>query len=86
MTETTETAATTAAPAAGARKGGGGLDTMLLPQLKQVASGLGIKATGMRKGALIEAIKTHQSGQGNKGGQSGGKDGGRETAARTAAR
>ena len=73
MTETTDTAPTAAAPASGARKGGGGLDAMLLPQLKQLAGGLGIKATGMRKGALIEAIKTAQSGakvdKGSKGAQ-----------------
>ncbi|MGZ8691091.1 MAG: transcription termination factor Rho [Aeromicrobium sp.] len=33
---------------------------MLLPELKQLAGGLGIKASGMRKGPLIEAIKTAQ--------------------------
>ncbi len=60
MTETTETAPATGADASGARKGG--LNAMLLPELKQLAGGLGIKATGMRKGALIEAIKTAQGG------------------------
>jgi transcription termination factor Rho len=60
MTETTDTAPTAAAPASGARKGG--LNAMLLPELKQLAGGLGIKATGMRKGALIEAIKAAQGG------------------------
>ena len=60
MTETTETAPATDAGASGARKGG--LNAMLLPELKQLAGGLGIKATGMRKGALIEAIKTAQGG------------------------
>ena len=55
MTETTETA-----PATGGRKGG--LNAMLLPELKQLAVGLGIKATGMRKGALIEAIRAAQAG------------------------
>jgi len=63
MTETTETAPAAGASSSGARKGGG-LNAMLLPELKQLAGGLGIKATGMRKGALIEAIKSHQSGQG----------------------
>ena len=59
MTETTENAA--GAPAgSGARKGG--LSAMLLPELRQIAGGLGIKATGMRKGDLIEAIKAAQSG------------------------
>ncbi|MEP6527936.1 MAG: transcription termination factor Rho [Nocardioidaceae bacterium] len=36
---------------------------MVLPELKKLASGLGIKGSGaMRKGALIEAIKAAQSG------------------------
>jgi transcription termination factor Rho len=73
MTETTET---TAAPetavdsngtAAPARKAGG-LSSMLLPELKKVAGGLGIKATGMKKAELVAAIKAAQS-----GGQSGGQ-------------
>ena len=57
MTETTDTAARATS---GGRKGG--LNSMLLPELKQLAGGLGIKATGMRKGDLIEAIKAAQSG------------------------
>ena len=60
MNQTTETVPATGAGASGARKGG--LNAMLLPELKQLAGGLGIKATGMRKGALIEAIKTAQGG------------------------
>ena len=40
-----------------------GLSTMLLPQLRGLAGELGIKGTsGMRKGDLIDAIRTHQSG------------------------
>ncbi|HET7532381.1 MAG TPA: Rho termination factor N-terminal domain-containing protein, partial [Nocardioidaceae bacterium] len=36
---------------------------MLLPELKQVAAGLGIKGVGgMRKSQLIDAIKAAQSG------------------------
>ncbi|WP_198671399.1 Rho termination factor N-terminal domain-containing protein, partial [Desertihabitans aurantiacus] len=36
---------------------------MLLPELKQLASSLGLRGTGsMRKGALIEAIKAQQTG------------------------
>src|SRR3954454_22316168 len=63
MTETTET---TAAPetngtAAPARKAGG-LSSMLLPELKQVAGGLGIRATGMKKAELVAAIKAAQGG------------------------
>ena len=56
MTETTDAAPSSEAPASAARKGGG-LNAMLLPELKQLAGGLGIKATGLRKGALIEAIR-----------------------------
>ncbi len=67
MTETTETASAEGAPASGGRKGG--LNAMLLPELKQLAGGLGIKATGMRKGALIEAIRAAQGGA--RGGQEG---------------
>src|SRR3954469_5157007 len=79
MTETTET---TAAPesngsAAPARKGGG-LSSMLLPELKQVAAGLGIKATGMKKAELVAAIRAAQgNSQGNsqRNGQAGGSRG-----------
>ncbi|MCW2808751.1 MAG: transcription termination factor Rho [Marmoricola sp.] len=75
MTETTESAPG-AASAAGGRKGGG-LNAMLLPELKQLAGGLGIKATGMRKGALIEAIQNAQSG-GQSGGQTAAPSGGQD--------
>ncbi|MCX6397463.1 MAG: transcription termination factor Rho [Propionibacteriales bacterium] len=52
MTETTESA-----PAAK-----GGLSAMLLPELKKVAGGLGIKATGLKKAELVAAIKAAQGG------------------------
>ena len=53
MTETTENAA--GAPAgSGARKGG--LSAMLLPELRQIAGGLGIKATGSWQGGQARAI------------------------------
>lgn len=60
-----------AAPAEGAatgttarrRRSGTGLDGMVLAELQQVASGLGIKGTArMRKGQLIEVIKEAQAG------------------------
>ncbi|WLQ40646.1 transcription termination factor Rho [Streptomyces laculatispora] len=60
-----------AAPAEGAatgttarrRRSGTGLDGMVLAELQQVASGLGIKGTArMRKGQLIEVIKETQAG------------------------
>jgi len=80
MNQTTETAPATGAGASGARKGG--LNAMLLPELKQLAGGLGIKATGMRKGPLIEAIKTAQGGgQSSKGDSA--KQGANEPAAGT---
>jgi len=45
------------------RRGGTGLSGMLLPELKQLAGGLGIKGVGgMRKSQLIDAIKAAQSG------------------------
>ncbi|WP_399085807.1 transcription termination factor Rho [Streptomyces sp. BBFR2] len=57
-----------AAPATGAagttrrRRSGTGLDGMVLAELQQVASGLGIKGTArMRKSQLIEVIKERQA-------------------------
>jgi transcription termination factor Rho len=45
------------------RRRGSGLSAMLLPELKQLAGGLGIKGAGtMRKGQLIEAIQAAQGG------------------------
>ncbi|MGW6832414.1 transcription termination factor Rho [Streptomyces sp. NPDC054949] len=57
----------TSAPAAGAapkrRRSGTGLDGMVLAELQQVASGLGIRGTArMRKSQLIEVIKEAQAG------------------------
>ncbi|HET8604139.1 MAG TPA: transcription termination factor Rho [Marmoricola sp.] len=61
---------------AGAAKGSrkGGLSGMLLPELKQIAGGLGIKATGLKKAELVAAIKAAQAG-GQGGGQAGGQGG-----------
>ncbi|WP_330287754.1 transcription termination factor Rho [Streptomyces sp. NBC_00576] len=57
------------APATGAgsrRRRGTGLDGMVLAELQQVASGLGIKGTArMRKSQLIEVIKEAQAGGGS---------------------
>jgi transcription termination factor Rho len=55
------------APASGAaprrRRNGTGLEGMVLAELQQVASGLGIKGTArMRKSQLIETIKERQAG------------------------
>ncbi len=47
---------------------GSGLDSMVLAELKQLASSLGIKGTGaMRKGQLIDAIRAAQRGSGAAG-------------------
>ena len=64
-----------AAPAA-AKKKGGGLNSMLLADLKSLASGLGVpRASSMKKAELVEAIKAAQSG-GQSGGHSGAQPGG----------
>src|SRR3954451_9054115 len=68
VTETTATTPSTGsetAPAAGAgaRRRASGLSGMLLPELKQMAGGLGIKGVGgMRKSQLVDAIKAAQGG------------------------
>ncbi len=69
MTESTSTTPDAAPP----KKRAAGLNGMLLPELKQLAGGLGIKgAGGMRKSQLVEAIKAAQAG-GQSGGQAGGQ-------------
>ncbi|GAB2961926.1 hypothetical protein GCM10027075_72080 [Streptomyces heilongjiangensis] len=66
--ETAAAPATDAAPASGAgsrRRRGTGLEGMVLAELQQVASGLGIRGTArMRKSQLIEVIKEAQAGGG----------------------
>ncbi|CAL8980430.1 Transcription termination factor Rho [Propionicimonas sp. T2.31MG-18] len=65
MTDTIEATTTDA------KRRGSGLEGMLLPELKQLGSSLGLKGTGaMRKGDLIEAIKAAQ-GSARSGGTSG---------------
>ena len=72
MSETSTQAAVDAPLEGGARKRrGNGLDSMVLPELKQLASSLGLKGTGaMRKGQLISAIQSAQSGGSSNGGSS----------------
>jgi transcription termination factor Rho len=75
VTETIE-AATTADTAESAKssskKKSGGLNSMLLPELKQLAGTLGIKGAGaMRKSALIDAISAARGGQGSSATQGG---------------
>jgi transcription termination factor Rho len=71
--DNTVAASDAAAPANGAatasasrrRRSGTGLDGMVLAELQQLASGLGIKGTArMRKSQLIETIKERQAGGG----------------------
>ncbi|MBA8795557.1 transcription termination factor Rho [Friedmanniella endophytica] len=53
----------TGTPTAGRRRKGSGLEAMVLPELKQLASSLGLKGTGaMRKPQLIDAIRGAQGG------------------------
>jgi transcription termination factor Rho len=60
VTQTSE--ATSAADKPARTKKSGGLSSMLLPELKQLASSLGIKGTGaMRKSALVDAITAAQA-------------------------
>ncbi|MEW1696906.1 transcription termination factor Rho [Streptomyces sp. NPDC091278] len=73
MGVTADSTVDTTAPAAGAatstarrRRSGTGLDGMVLAELQQVASGLGIRGTArMRKSQLIEVIKEAQAGGGS---------------------
>jgi transcription termination factor Rho len=80
VTETIE--ASTAAPEGGApktAKRSGGLNSMLLAELKAMAGGMGIAGSGsMKKAQLVEAIKAAQAG--------GSRDGNRAKAEKPAAR
>lgn len=61
MTETPDS--TAPAAAAAPKKRTGGLNAMLLADLKAMASGMGIRGAGsMKKAALVEAIKAAQAG------------------------
>ena len=64
MTETNAPTGSAAdAPTGAAKKRSGGLSTMLVADLKAMASGLGISGAGsMKKPQLIQAIKDAQSG------------------------
>ncbi|WP_204912153.1 transcription termination factor Rho [Microlunatus spumicola] len=72
MSEASAQAAVDGPAEGGARKRrGSGLDSMVLPELKQLASSLGLKGTGaMRKGQLISAIQSAQTGGSNGGSSS----------------
>ncbi len=64
MTDIAEvTSAAPSGDSAGRKRRGSGLDSMVLPELKQLASTLGLKGTGaMRKSQLIDAIQSAQNG------------------------
>ena len=78
MTETLDS--TTTAPETGAsapKKRSGGLNSMLIADLKSMAGGLGISGAGsMKKAELVSAIKAAQSG-GQSGAQSGAQSAGK---------
>jgi len=63
LTDTVEvTSAVPGEAGAGRKRRGSGLDSMVLPELKQLASTLGLKGTGaMRKSQLIDAIRSAQN-------------------------
>ena len=87
MSETAGTTPASPDESGGAARGrtGGGLSSKLLPELKQIAGGLGIKGiSGMKKAQLVEAIRSAQSSGGKSGGQSSGgqSSGGQSGAAR----
>ncbi len=87
MTETIEsTTAASGASANAPKKRGGGLNSMLIADLKSMAGGMGIAGAGsMKKAQLVEAIKSAQSGSGRGGPAKGGPatgDSGRETPAK----
>ncbi|ORT61399.1 transcription termination factor Rho [Streptomyces sp. CB03238] len=88
MGVTADNSVDTAAPAAGAatgttsrrRRSGTGLEGMVLAELQQVASGLGIRGTArMRKSQLIEVIKEAQAGGGASAPKTADAAGGAET-------
>ncbi len=71
VSDTTELLGTTTSDAAGTsgtrvRRSGAGLSSMVLPDLKAMATSMGIKGiSAMRKGDLVAAISARQSGSGN---------------------
>jgi transcription termination factor Rho len=69
VTQTSEATASGVAETSSARpKKSGGLSSMLLPELKQLASSLGIKGAGaMRKSVLVDAISAARSAAQNNG-------------------
>ncbi len=63
MTETIESTTAPDAASGSAQKRSGGLNSMLLADLKKMAGGLGISGTSsMKKAQLVDAIKASQSG------------------------
>jgi transcription termination factor Rho len=67
----TDASASSANGASAPKKKSGGLNSMLLADLKSMAGGLGIRGTGsMKKAQLVDAIKAAQSGGSNQSGQS----------------
>ena len=70
MSETTTSPAGTTDAPSGQSARSGGLSSKLLPELKQIAGGLGIKGvSSMKKAQLVDAIRAAQSGQARQSGQ-----------------
>ncbi len=75
MTETIESTPAESSPNGASKKRSGGLNSLLLADLKSMAGGLGISGAGsMKKAQLVDAIKAAQSGA-QSGGQSGAQSG-----------
>jgi transcription termination factor Rho len=67
----TDASGSSADGASAPKKKSGGLNSMLLADLKSMAGGLGIRGVGsMKKAQLVDAIKAAQSGGSNQSGQS----------------
>ncbi|GAC1385306.1 MAG: hypothetical protein NVSMB48_22140 [Marmoricola sp.] len=79
MTETIDAPVDqTSGDGAPAKGKSGGLGSMLLPELRQIAGGLGIKTSGMKKAELVSAIKTAQGGASKPRHEGGSANGGSE--------
>ena len=72
MTETSNPTTPVQSESTPTTRRGGGLEGMVLPDLRRMAGGLGVKGTsGMRKADLIAAIRTAQSGSRGENGVTG---------------
>jgi transcription termination factor Rho len=85
VTETIESTPAESSPNGGSRKRSGGLNSLLLADLKSMAGGLGISGAGsMKKAQLVDAIKAVQSGGQSSGRPADGRSSGSARAERPA--